>query len=173
MLLPTDLLPASVGLQWGMRKSDCLTLLRVTPSRQHPLWALVPVRIRDEHHELELHFGDRDRLERMRVNLYTSRSFWDDDPPWETGEVEMLWKNADALYRRLTEEATAVLGPPVFSGSWEDPDYPEGEVSGDLTYWNHPGDRLQLLLEQPDRELPIVVALVSSSIINATHQPSG
>lgn len=75
MLLPTDLLPAALGLSWGMRKGECLEQLQATPSRQHQEWALVPVRIRDEHLELELRFGVRDALERVRVELYKSRSF--------------------------------------------------------------------------------------------------
>jgi hypothetical protein len=149
-----------------MGQGDCVAALQTTPSAHQARWALVPVLIHNEQYELELHFGDDDRLERMRVDLYQSRSFWDDDPPWDTSDVVALYEQAKTIYHSLIDHARTLLGPPTFSGTWEEPDYPEGEVSANLTYWTHHGDRLQVIQDHPDKEFPIVVALESYPLSN-------
>ena len=64
-------------------------------------------------------------------------------------------------YMRLLEGYTLVLGPPSFSGKWDEPGYPKDELAMLLTYWDRQEGRIQLQLDHSDKEVPVVVTLAS------------
>jgi hypothetical protein len=156
MILPQDLAPTALGLQWGWSKAQCLHRLRVTASRMAAGYATVWLPVRDEPRELTLRFrsGDDD-LHRIEANLYISPSFWelslnDEDK----NELQVLYLRH---FERAKEQWAAILGTPRFAGTVGDPGYPKDQVAQRLAFWDQPAGRVQIEFEHPQPEHPVSV----------------
>jgi hypothetical protein len=158
MLLPTHILPDALGIDWGLPKEQCLQLLNAIPLKQSTTCATVNLTIQESSYKLNLLFNDHNGLERIEVNLYVSRDFWDDD--YTSDEMESIWTEFTDHYNYVVEHCSSVLGPPSFSGNWRMEGYPEGQAASNITYWNHPKGRMQIELDHPDKEFPMFVRVV-------------
>lgn len=86
------------------------------------------------------------------VYLEKSRDFWEGD--WTTEEMEAVEQSCRERYRGEAERLRAAWGTATFSGSWEDPDFPDWCPGTEVSYWEK-GDRLAYLWwEHQDQELP-------------------
>jgi len=158
MVLLSYLLPSRFGLHWGLTQAECVSLLGVAPKHQAEAYAIFDLLLHGEPREIALRFDETGSLCRIKLDLYTSRDFWDEYLPEEMEAVEQEYHQR---YLALVEEHIALLGAPTFSGSWGEEAYPDDETAGKITLWDHPEARLQLEFEQPDKEFPFVVRLVS------------
>lgn len=159
MMLPIDLLPSALNLEWGMSKAQCLTLLNMAPLKESLTHAAITVSVQGNEYEAHLQFDDRGGLNRIEIYLHVSQSFWGDAPGEEILRIEEEYK---AQYNRLKEAYSWVLGPPAFSGAWGTDGYPEDEAAAQITYWDHPEARVQLEYDHPDKEYPVFIRTVLS-----------
>ena len=167
MILPVHLLPSSLGLKWGMSKEHCLAVLEAMPLKESDTFVTVKIQIQGSLYDVHLLFDDSGGLERIRLYLYMSRSFWDEYSGEEIVRTEMEYRGH---YDRLKEYYSVVLGPPNFSGAWGTAEYPEDEIAADITYWNHPEGRMQLEYDHPDKELPVFVSVSSFPVHQQENQ---
>lgn len=158
-MLPTHLLPSALGLEWGLTKEECLARLGAVPLKESQAYAIIEREIEGRSRQIVLLLSDRGTLERIKVDLHVSRSFWDKDEYYTTEDVERIDREYYGYYTQLVACCAAVLDPPAFSGSYDDPGYPESETVASLTYWDHPEGRLQVEYDQPDTEFPFFVSV--------------
>jgi hypothetical protein len=159
MLLPTHLRTEALGLRWGMSQDGCLAALGTAPTERTPHYAVLPLVLGGDAVEVVLNFDGAAGLCRIDAHLRVSRDFWE---PFDGYAEEMARIDAEyrATYHALRERYVAALGPPRFSGTWEDDGFPEDEPwVALLTYWDYPQTRVALLYEHPDQELPMFVTV--------------
>jgi hypothetical protein len=156
VILPTNLLPSAFGLQWGMSKTNCLAELHVTPLKESPSYVRVHLPIDDGFYEVGLQFDKQEGLWRIEVNLYISRSFWDN---YTYEEMDRIWQEYMEHYNHVKEHCISALGPPDFSGFWGTEGYPDDQTATHLTYWDRPSGRMQVQFEHPDKEYPMFVTV--------------
>jgi hypothetical protein len=115
----------------------------------------------------------RSGLFRIQTSLYTSQAFSEPDDEDESiyDVLRRAWAYYEHEYNTLVRQYRARLGPPAFSGSsrikdpaaddkWiGNPFYPVGEFCSPLAYWDHAEGRLQIGLQQEDKECPISLDL--------------
>ena len=168
-LPPAAVLPAALGLRWGMAPAQCVRTLGRAPLGHSVDPMLVSMSHGPAAYLLRLTFSAASKLRRIETTLYRSHAFWDADRDY--AEMETRWTAAARRYRQSIRWYSRLLGPPSFSQEWDwdVADYPEGETEGHLTHWRVPDGRLQLLLAHADKELPITLDLACYPERNAHH----
>lgn len=144
MLFPTDIAPPALGLRWGMSREQCAATLNVS-SIILPQYnsSVVKLAIKETQYDVRLWFAN-EGLERISVDLYQSRDFWNDD--YSEEEEAAAHEEAIRCFNSLAEQYSLSLGAPSSSG----------EVELGKT-WDHREGCLQLELERYDREFPYTV----------------
>ena len=151
MLLPTDITPSALGLRWGMSREQCAEVLKA-PSIMSPQYnsAVLALYIKRTQYDIRLWFAN-EKLERISVDLYQSRDFWDGD--YSEDEEAAAQEEAMRLYKSLEEQYSQSLGDPRSSDKEEQ-----------RTIWDHREGHIQLELERYDREFPYTVRVSSMQI---------
>jgi len=155
MFVPTNLLPSALGLTWGMPKEECLHLLRGDVSKDQESYTLMLLAFDGERVEVELRYDNRQELTRINAYLMISEEFWHSGED----EVKIVEEVFEQHYHEAVAECVSFIGPPTFSGTQGESLYPESEIAWMIAYWNIDGDRLQIELDHPDKEVPVYVAL--------------
>ena len=112
-------------------------------------------------------------LDRLRTDpktdleLAASDGFDSDDDEF----FQSVYEAYDEFYESKKAEVTLVLGKPVFDGHWMDEAYPVWGIAERLTYWKVQGQTICLQIHQEDREIGILVSLMTPESPNANHDP--
>ncbi len=154
MMLPHEMLPSALGLAWGMSKEERLSSLQATPVKQSPAFATVAFELHGCVHELRLRYDEAGRLNRLEVDLYVSRSFWEGYTP---EEVERAGQQGMEFYRRLVTLWTRWLGAPALCGAGRAEGYPCGQKALHLSRWSNPQGYMQVEFDHPEKDFPFFV----------------
>lgn len=162
MIGPTEILPQALGLQWGMSKGDCLRILNRPILGEVARWAVVILAAPSGSHDMALLFDEGGGLERIEVELYVSRSFW--DCHYTREEEQHLRERYSDLHDAVVSQYESILGEPCFHGPHHTEGHPNGQCADHLAYWCAPGTRIQVELDRCDREFPFVVRVVTCPV---------
>lgn len=123
-----------------------------------------------------LQFDDisvNEAVERLRADpkkdleLAASEGFDSDDEDF----FQSVYEAYDEFYERKKAEVTLVLGKAVFDGNWMDDAYPVWGVGERLACWEAEGQTIYLQIHQEDREMGVLVSLMTPESPNANHEP--
>ncbi|MFL5733152.1 MAG: hypothetical protein ACJ78Q_08100 [Chloroflexia bacterium] len=110
MIVPTDLLPRTLGLHWGMSPTQCLEVLSLTPTINHWSYIRVPMHVAGEPHDVELRFENQEERENFQwrdkhgyEHDWSQGTMWDRDGSMVIEPVDLqrsgLFRIETALYK--------------------------------------------------------------------------
>jgi len=157
MFLATSILPGTLGIEWGMSREQCLSLLRETHKGQVKGEGSAIFLVKKDVPMIELLFDSQGRLANTNSVLCQSRHWFVDYDP---KGVVSTWEEYLDYYQRIVMHNTEVLGPPDFSGDHTVEGFPERVDATIVTYWDHPGERILIGIDHLEQRMPIVVRLI-------------
>lgn len=156
MLLPTHLHPSALGIRWGLTQQEFQAIYRLPPLMKSNSLIVLLLSLQDKPRMVNFRFDPDAGLERIMVDLLVSEAFTDDKND-TTQQIDEKRTRFWRYYMKLIARCVDVLGLYPFSGCWQSPGYPKGELATHLTYWDQAEDRFQIQYEHQDRELPLFV----------------
>jgi hypothetical protein len=166
LLSPEYLMPQFYGVEWGDSHARCAEILHASVIFENP-WNL---RVRKEASaeiiEAILRFEEEEGLWWIYIDLASTQSFWERDEATVQLQSELLIQY-EADYHEFVNQYKALLGEPSFSGNWDAPDYPEGELATPLTIWSLREGTFRVEFDHSDKELPIVLRLSARPPVTA------
>jgi hypothetical protein len=153
MLLATSILPKALGIEWGMSREQCLSLMSQTQKGQLKCEGGFVVLVRNGEPIIELSFDAQGKLEATNSVLRQSRHWFVDYDP---DEVESIWEEYMDYYNHVVQCHSEVLGPPGFSGNDTIGGFPRHMDASIAAYWDHPEGRILIGIDHREQRMPIV-----------------
>lgn len=150
--------PDVLGLSWGLSRQECSARLASVTLKQTDSYIIASMPTNSKSINVELLFKNEIGLWKIQVVLYKSRSFWED---YTTDDLEYTMAESKRAYEETIQLYISELGPPDFTGDWGDENYPIDQNAWSICCWNQPQERLQIEYEQPDKEFPFFVRVVT------------